>query len=255
MSEKKTTALVTGASAGIGAEFCRQLAARCDVIVATGRREDSLQALAEELAGQVEVHVLAADLSRREGLTRVIESLRQQGPVDYLVNNAGFGVPGMFAEVELEPQQQMVSVHIDATLALCRAALPFMRDKGRGYIINVSSLSAFGPMAAVAVYGASKAFLNHFSEALQLEVGDSGIKVQSLCPGYTRSEFHGRDSMAGFPIDSVPEEVWMDASEVVAISLAALEENRVVVVPGERNHAVAVNGLEAQLRQLNGGAE
>jgi short-subunit dehydrogenase len=255
MSDKKITALVTGASAGIGAEFCRQLASPCDVIIATGRREDSLRALAEELEGQVEVHVLVADLTRREGLTRIIESLRQQGPVDYLVNNAGFGALGLFADIELEPQQQMVSVHIDASLALCRAAIPFMRERGEGYIINVSSLSAFGPMAAVAVYGASKAFLNHFSEALQLEVGESGIKVQSLCPGYTRSEFHSRDSMAGFSTDSVPDEVWMEASEVVAISLAALAGDQVVVVPGERNHAVAVSGLQLQLSRLDAAGE
>jgi short-subunit dehydrogenase len=255
MSAQKTTALVTGASAGIGAEFCRQLAGHCDVIIATGRREDSLRALADELSGQVEVHVLVADLNCREGLTRVIEALRQQGPVDYLVNNAGFGALGMFADVELEPQQQMVSVHIDATLALCRAAIPFMQARGGGYIVNVSSLSAFGPMASVSVYGASKAFLNHFSEALQLEVGGSGIKVQSLCPGYTRSEFHRRDSMAGFPVDSVPEEIWMEASEVVAVSLAALAGDRVVVVPGERNQAVATSGLQAQLQRLGGGVE
>ena len=250
MPDKKITALVTGASAGIGAEGCRQLASPCDVIIATGRREDSLQALAEELADQAEVHVLVADLTQREGLTRVIESLRQQGPVDYLVNNAGFGALGMFADVELEPQQQMVSVHIDATLALCRAAIPFMRDRGAGYIINVSSLSAFGPTAAVAVYGASKAFLNHFSEALQLELAESGIKVQSLCPGYTRSEFHGRDSMAGFDVAHVPEDVWMEAREVVALSLAALEGGQVVVVAGAANKVIARQNAQAQLDRL-----
>ncbi len=198
MSNAKTTALVTGASAGIGAKFCRQLADRCDVIIATGRREDRLQALAQSLAGAVEVHTVVADLAGLEGRTRVIEALRQKGPVDYLVNNAGFSTLGMFSDLELDPQQEMVSVHVDATLALCRAAIPFMRKKGSGYIVNLSSLVSFNPFASVAVYGATKAFLNHFSEALQLELVDTGIKVQSLCPGYTHSDFHGRDAMHGF---------------------------------------------------------
>jgi short-subunit dehydrogenase len=229
MSTGKTIALVTGASAGIGAEFCRQLAARCDVIIATGRREDRLQALAEELSDQVEMHTLAADLTTREGLTRVIEMLRQKGPVDYLVNNAGFGALGLFAETDLESQQQMTALHIDVTVALTRAALPFMQERGSGFVVNVSSLSAFNATAMVTVYGASKAFINHFSEGLQLELKDTGIKVQALCPGYTRSEFHGRDSMTGFSTDRVPDKIWMEASEVVAISLAALEGDEVIV--------------------------
>jgi len=246
----KTTALVTGASAGIGAEFCRQLASRCEVIIATGRREEQLQALAAELADQVEVHPLVADLSGREGQTRVIEALRQKGPVDYLVNNAGFSTLGAFADLELDPQQEMVSVHIDATLALCWAAIPFMRERGGGAIINVSSLVSFSPFGQVAVYGASKVFLNHFSEALQQELEGSGIRVQSLCPGYTRSDFHGREAMAGFDPAAVPETMWMEAPEVVAESLAALEGDQVVVVAGEANREIARRGLSGQLARL-----
>jgi short-subunit dehydrogenase len=251
MSEKKTTALVTGASAGIGAEFCRQLATRCDVIIATGRREEPLRALADELAGSAEVHVLVADIASREGLTRIIECLRQKGPVDYLINNAGFGAIGPFGEVELEPQQQMVAIHIDATLALCRAAIPFMRERGGGYIVNVSSLSAFSANPAAAVYGASKVFLNHYSEALQLELADAGIKVQSLCPGYTRSEFHDRATMAGFDRAMIPENMWMEARELVEISLAGLDSGPVVLVAGEINQELARKGLQAQLDRLS----
>lgn len=252
MNEAKMTALVTGASAGIGAEFCRQLAAHCKLIIATGRREAPLRALAAELAGQVEVQVLVADLNTREGLTRVIETLRQQGPVDYLINNAGFGAVGYFVDGELESQNEMVAIHIDATLALCRAALPFMRTRGSGYIVNVASLSAFNPSAHAAVYGASKAFLNHYSEALQLELKDTGIKVQSLCPGYTRSEFHARDTMAGFDPALVPEAMWMEAPEVVAISLTALVDGPVVVVCGADNQRAAERGLQGQLQRLQG---
>ena len=246
----KTIALVTGASAGIGAEFCRQLAPRCDVIIATGRREGPLLELAEELSGQVEVHTLVADLATREGQTRAIETLRQKGPVDYLVNNAGFGAIGGFASLELDPQQAMVSVHIDATLALCRAAIPFMQERGGGAIINVSSLGAFNPHAGAAVYGATKAFLNHFSEALQGELEGSGIRVQSLCPGYTRSDFHDRDTMGGFSKDAVPEAMWMESPAVVAESLAALEGDRAVVVAGESNRGIAQKGLSAQQARL-----
>jgi len=245
-----TCALVTGASAGIGAEYCRQLASRCDVIIASGRREAPLRALAESLAGEVEVHVVVADLAGVEGRTRLVEALRQKGPVDYLVNNAGFGVIGSFGALELDEQQEMVSVHIDASLALCRAAIPFMREKGRGFIVNVSSLSAFNPHPAAAIYGASKAFLNHFSEALQLELRGSGIKVQALCPGYTRSEFHGREAMLGFDPAQVPEKLWMEAAEVVSLSLAALEGEQVVIVPGAVNLGMARQALHGQVERL-----
>lgn len=250
MTKGKTCALVTGASSGIGAEFCRQLAQGCDVLIAVGRREAELHALAAELSSLVEVHCVIADLTTIEGQTRVIETLRQKGPVDYLVNNAGFGALGAFAEVELASQQSMVELHITAPMALCRAAIPFMRERCGGVIINVSSLVSFNPHPMVAVYGASKVFLNHFSEALQQELAGTGIKVQSLCPGYTRSDFHGRDSMQGFETTMVPESMWMDADEVVRISLAALAGEKVVVVTGADNHGLASSGLEAQLKRL-----
>jgi short-subunit dehydrogenase len=250
MTSDKTCALVTGASAGIGAEFCRQLADRCDVIIAVGRRPELLDELVDRLQSQTEVHPLVADLTTIEGQTRVIEALRQKGPVDYLVNNAGFSTLGNFAELELAPQQAMVDLHITASLALCRAAIGFMQAKGSGYIINVSSLVSFSPIASVAVYGASKAFLNHYSEALQLELKDDGIKVQSLCPGYTRTDFHGRESMQGFDMGWVPEEHWMDTSQVVAESLAALNGEQVVVVPGAGNRKLANLAMGLQVERM-----
>lgn len=247
MSEHKKTALVTGASSGLGAEFCRQLAKRCEVIIAVGRREERLHALGDELAGQVEFHPLAADLGTIEGVARCMESLRQQGPVDYLVNSAGFSTYGNFSALPIDEQRNMISVHCDATVTLCSAAVAFMRERGGGAIINVSSIGAFLPGAGFAVYGATKAFINFFSESLQAEVAKSGIKIQALCPGYIRTEFHLKMIELGFEPDRVPDHMWMEPSEVVQFSLGALANEQVVVVPGEQNQKYANKGLQRSL--------
>lgn len=248
MSTRKTVAMVTGASAGMGADFCRQLADRCDVIIAVARRVDRLQALAAELGGKARVHAVQADLNTVEGVTRAIEALRQQGPVDYLVNNAGFSTFGQFADLDIQGQRDMVGLHIDATISLCRAAVPFMRENGSGYIINVSSVGAFLPGRGLAVYGATKAFLNCYSQSLQAELQGTGIEVQALCPGYTHTEFHA--PLEGFDKSQVPANMWMESAEVVATSLAALGSGKVLVVPGEGNVELARMGLQRQLDAL-----
>jgi uncharacterized protein len=250
MSGRKVTALVTGASAGLGAEFCRQLAPRCDVIIAVARRSERLGALASELADAVEVHCLEADLGTIEGVARTMEAIRQQGPLDYLVNNAGFGTFGHFEQLSIESQRSMVSLHIDASITLCRAAIPFMRELGGGTIINVSSLGTFVPGKGMAVYGATKAFLNYYSLALQAELAGSGIEVQALCPGFTRTEFHEPMAAAGFERNRIPEQMWMTAEAVVAASLAALGSKQVLVVPGADNRGFARLGLQQQLDGL-----
>lgn len=250
MSEHKVTALVTGASAGLGAEFCRQLAPLCDVIIAVARRKERLEALASDLAGSVEVHCLEADLGTVAGVATTMEAIRQQGPVDYLVNNAGFSTFGHFDQLSIEGQREMVNLHVDACITLCRAAIPFMRELGGGKIINVSSMGTFIPSKGMAVYGASKAFLNYYSQALQAELAGSGIQVQALCPGFTRTEFH--DSMAedGFDRSRIPDQMWMNADAVVAASLAALGNGKVLVVPGDDNLDFARAGLQQQLNDL-----
>ena len=250
MSEKKVTALVTGATAGLGAEFCRQLAERCDVIIAVGRRTERLEALSEALCAQAEVHCITADLASVEGVATVMEALRQKGPVDYLVNNAGFSTYGYFASLGIEAQRQMVSVHIDASITLCRAAVDFMRERGSGYIINVSSMGGFLPGKGLAVYGATKAFLTYFSQALQAEVAGDGVKVQALCPGYIHTEFHDDMSQDGFDKSRIPDDMWMDAESVVRASLDALLADEVVVIPGEVNQQLARAGVEQQLSRL-----
>lgn len=188
MTGHRTTALVTGASAGLGAQFCRQLAGRCEVIIAVARRVERLEQLRTELADSAELHAIQADLNSVEGVARTMEALRQQGPVDYLVNNAGFSTYGHFSAVGIDGQRDMVGLHIDAAMTLCRAAIPFMRERGEGHIINVSSVGAFLPGKGLAVYGATKAFINYFSLALQEELAGTGIEVQALCPGYIHTE-------------------------------------------------------------------
>lgn len=250
MSGHKITALVTGASAGLGAEFCRQLALRCDVIIAVARRRERLGVLASELADIVDMYCLEADLGTIEGVARTMEAMRQQGPVDYLVNNAGFGTFGYFEQLSIESQRSMVSLHIDASITLCRAAIPFMRELGSGTIINVSSLGTFVPGKNMAVYGATKAFLNYYSQALQLELAGTGIEVQALCPGFTRTEFHDPLMEEGFDRNRIPPQMWMSAEAVVAASLAALGSAQVLVVPGEDNRTFARLGLQQQLDGL-----
>jgi len=232
------TVLITGASAGIGAAYARALAPRSRRLMLVGRRSERLASMAGELAGDDrEVDWLAVDLATPLGVTRVVEWVRQSGPVELLINNAGLGVYGHFGDGELEAQLDMVRVHVDATLALTRAVLPGMREQGGGAIVNVSSIVALSPYAGSAVYGGSKAFLNNFSEALQQEEADHGIRVQCLCPGYTRTDFHQRDAFRGFDADQVPEKWWMTPEDVVAESLAALAGDEVVVVPGAANRA------------------
>jgi short-subunit dehydrogenase len=251
MSDQKTIALVTGASAGLGAEFCRQLAPRCDVIIAVARRAGRLQSLAQELGGQVEMHLVEADLLTIEGVAHTMEVIRQKGPVNYLVNNAGFSTYGYFPDLPIDDQRDMLKLHNDAVITLCRAAIPFMQELGEGFIINVSSLGAFAPGKGLAVYGASKVFLNYFSQVLQAELLGTGVVVQALCPGYIHTEFHDEMQQAGFDLERIPQEMWMNADEVVAASLVALPAGQVVVVPGEVNQAIARASLLQQLEALD----
>jgi short-subunit dehydrogenase len=234
----------------LGAEFCRQLADTCEVIIAVARRGERLQQLAEELADKAELHVVEANLATVEGVTRAVEALRQKGPVDYLVNNAGFGTFGAFVDTALDSQQSMVRLHIDATLELSRAAIPYMEDLGGGVIINVASIGGFLPMKDTAVYGGTKAFLVSFSSSLQQEVAKKGIRVQCLCPGFTRTELHDVPTFDGFDKSRVAEDVWMESPAVVEISLKALTGDSLVVVPGEVNVDLARSGLQFQLDSL-----
>jgi hypothetical protein len=234
----KGLAVVTGASSGIGAEFARQLAARGHNLLLIARRLDRLEELAAALGAShgVKAEALAADLSSLADLERVAARLRSE-PVELLVNNAGFGVVERFFEADLETQEQMVHVHVGATLRLTHAVLPGMVARNRGAVVNVSSLAAYLAMPGNAIYAATKTFLHSFTRSLELDLASrsSRVRVQVLCPGLTRTEFH-----AGMQeeVARVPRWVWMPAAEVVAASLRGLDRNHVVVVPGLRSKLV-----------------
>ena len=249
----KEIALITGASSGIGREFARQLAPRCSRLILVGRRAERLEALAAELGrADTEVLCLAEDLGSALGVAAVVEIIRQRGPVSLLVNNAGFATDGLFAGSDIDLEQAMVNLHCNTSLALSRAALPYMLEMQRGQIINVASIAAFRPFKGAAVYGASKAFLLSLSQSLAKELAGSGVAVQCLCPGYTRSEFHSREPLAGFDSSALPESLWSSVEEVVSESLAAMDSAAppVVLVPGEPNVGIARRGVSALLDSL-----
>jgi short-subunit dehydrogenase len=229
-------ALVTGASSGIGEAFARGLASRGTALVLVARREDRLEALAKEL--DVPSEVLAADLGDPAGLRRVEERVAAgTDPIDLLVNNAGFGTTGSFATLDVEREDEEVRVNVLAVVRLSRAALPGMIERGSGGIVNVSSLAAFQPDPGNATYGATKAFVLSFSEALAEELRKTGVRVQALCPGYTRTEFQ---TTAEYETSRIPKAVWQRPEQVVDASLAALDKGKPVCVPGPHNKVAAV---------------
>ena len=231
-----TTALVTGATAGIGWAFCRRLAADGHDLVLVARDAERLEARAAELrdAFGVQVEVLPADLSDRAQVQRVADRLaRADRPVDLLVNNAGFGVRTPFTRSDVREEERMLDVLVRAVLVLSHAAANAMRERGHGAVVNVSSVAGF---AAMGSYSAAKAWVTTFTEALAQELVGSGVRVQALCPGFTRTEFHQR---GGMKMTGMPDLAWLDADELVATSLRDLRRGRVVSIPSARYKVVS----------------
>lgn len=234
------TALVTGASSGIGEAFARQLAKAGYNLVLVARRKNRLEALASELQQnyQVMVEVFPADLSSPSGVEQVEEHIRQLNDLVLLVNNAGFGTTGHLVETQLDKQIDMVHVHVLAAMRLTHSALAGMVARRRGAIINLSSIASFFPSAGNANYSASKAYLNSFSKSLQLELQGTGVYVQALCPGYTVTEFHDTTEYKSFDRSNVPQKLWMTPDAVVKESLASLGSGEVIFIPGEVNRFI-----------------
>ena len=220
-------ALITGASAGLGVEFARQLSARGHRLVLVARRKERLEELAKELGN---ARAVALDLSEDDAAAKLIADLQAHGEtVGLLVNNAGFGLIGRFAELDAKRQRQMIDLNVGVLTDLCRAVAPGMIERKSGAILNVASTAAFQPGPKMAVYFATKAFVLSLSEALHEELKPHGIKVSCLCPGPTRTEF---GDVAGFGGNGLFDRVAMDAATVVRTGLKGLDKNRAVVVPG-----------------------
>ena len=235
------TALITGASSGLGAEFARQLAAQgCDLVL-TARRRTRLEALAHELESSfpITVDILVADLATAEGLHTVAERIRGLPSLNLLVNNAGFGANGRFFQVDPGKHAAMLQVHVNATVLLSHAALPGMIARRQGGIINVASMAGLIPIRSV-LYGTTKAFMVNFSEALQAELRGKGIKVQALCPGFTYTEFHETPEYTGFNRRKIPRPLWLSSEQVVRESLAHLERRAVICIPGVQYKIIGV---------------
>jgi hypothetical protein len=230
-----TTALVTGATAGIGAEFARQLATRGDDLVLVARDRDRLQAYADELTARhrVRCEVLGADLADRAALRTVEERLADPArPVDLLVNSAGFGVNQLFLGGDVDAEQAMLDVLVTAVMRLTHAALPRMVARGTGGVINVSSVAGF---IAGGSYSAAKSWVTVFSESVDRQVADTGVTVMALCPGFTHTEFHER---GGMDVSHLPDWLWLDAPDLVRAALADFRRGRVVSVPGAQYKAI-----------------
>jgi len=233
MFSSRPVALITGASAGLGVEFARQLSARGHRLVLVARRLDRLEVLADELGN---ARAVAMDLAAPGAAARLLADVAQAGEhIELLVNNAGFGLRGLVAELDAAKLREMIDLNIGTPTDLCRAVAPQMIARRSGGILNVASTAAFQPGPGMAVYFATKAFVLSFTEALHEELKPHGVKVTALCPGPTRTEF---GSVAGFTSDRF-DKLSMDSAPVVEAGLKGLDRNRAIVITGSLNKILA----------------
>ena len=244
---------MTGATAGIGLAFSRRLAADGHDLVLVARDEERLEKVAAELRSAYgrQVEVLRADLADRAQVQVVADRLAEEDrPVDLLVNNAGFGLNRGFIGGDVAAEERLLDVLCRAVLVLSHAAAGAMKARGRGAIINVSSVAGF---VAMGTYSAAKAWVTTFSEALSNELAGTGVTVTALCPGFVRTEFHQR---GGMNMSRLPERMWLDADDLVDSCLADVRAGRVISVPSVRYKAVvglARHAPRPLARRLSGG--
>ncbi|GAA2990538.1 SDR family NAD(P)-dependent oxidoreductase [Streptomyces fulvorobeus] len=232
-----TTVLITGASAGIGAAFARRFAAEgCDLIL-VARDQERLERAADDLRVEfsVSVDVLVADLLNPVDCRRVADRVASgDRPVDVLVNNAGFGLAAPFPYSPLEDEERMLDLLVRVPLRLSHAAVPGMRARERGAIVNLSSMAGLLPTGT---YGAAKAWITAFSESLRVDLAPYGVRVLAVCPGFTRTEFQERARM---DVSALPSSAWLEADAVVTQALRDLHHNRPVSITGWRYKAFAL---------------
>ncbi|MBI1197281.1 MAG: SDR family NAD(P)-dependent oxidoreductase [Phenylobacterium sp.] len=240
---ERRLALVTGASAGIGAAFARTFARHGYDLALTARRADRLEALAEEIraAHGVEALTLAADLADPKAPGRIADHIAAQGRhVDALVNNAGYGLAGTYGATPWAEHAAFIQVMVTAPSELAHRVLGGMTERRFGRIVNVASLAGLAPPAAGhTLYAASKAFLVKFSQSLHLEAAGAGVHVTALCPGFTYSEFHDVNGTRDLVRAATPSWLWQGAEAVAEAGYRAVEANRAVCVPGAPNKAIA----------------
>jgi short-subunit dehydrogenase len=237
---QRRTALITGGSGGIGLEIAKVLARRGFNLVLVARNRDALEAAAGQIEGKhtVSVHVFAADLRRRESPEAIFDFLRNGSiGIDVLVNNAGFGLGGEFAETELTRELEMIQVNIAALTHLTKLFLPAMIKRKSGRILNVASTAAFVPGPLMAVYYATKAYVLSFSQALAEELRNTGVTVTALCPGPTRTEFAEQAQVGNSRLFTAFGIA--DATDVAEYGVSAMLHGRRVAIPGLKNKIVA----------------
>lgn len=242
-------ALVTGASGGIGEEYARQLAAQGADLVLVARSGAALERLAKELHERhgVQCEVLTADLTTDEGIDAVAARTTD---LDLLVNNAGYGIAQHVADVDPAQIDGMIRLNVLALARLTRAALPGMLERNHGAIVNVSSVAGFSPSQGFATYNATKAFVTMFTESLSLEVRGTGVRVQALCPGLTRTGFQAVAGEEALGTANTPDFLWQEPPAVVRASLAGLRRGSVVVTPGVHNKAFVATASVTPRRVL-----
>jgi len=234
---KTGRAVITGASAGLGLCFAEKLAEYGFDLVLIARRKERLQDIATRLESEhsIRCEIIPADLALVEDIEKVANRIKQISDLDILINNAGFATLGNFADVPIEKDMRMIHVHIKANVQFTYAALPIMRKRKQGIIINVSSIGAYILTPGNVLYDATKSFLNTFSENLSLELKGLGIKIQALCPGFMSTEFHESGDLKDFDKSVVPDSSWMKPESVVLQSLKALEKNKkTIFIPGRK---------------------
>jgi hypothetical protein len=236
MNLDNCSALITGASAGIGREFARQLANRARTLVLVARREQRLNELREELHNrnaQLPVRTRVVDLCDKTQIDELIRWLEQNKiEIDFLINNAGSGDYGSIATSDPDRDDQIIQVNITALTLLTRGFLPRMIAKKHGAILNVSSSAGFLPIPGMAVYAATKAYVNSFSEALRAELRGSRVTVTALCPGPVHTEFGEAAKRPGGEPETGPEFIYVSVEQTVLDALAAVEADRPLVIPG-----------------------
>lgn len=236
---ERPVALVTGASSGIGAAFAQCLAARGHDVVLVSRTESRLRELADAVSREhgVATEVLPADLETDAGVRTVEQRLRDATRgIELLVNNAGFGTSGRFIDLPVEQEEAEIRLNVLALVRLTHAALAVMAGRGHGGVINVSSVGAYQPTPLSATYGATKAFVSSFSNALHEELSGTGVKVMVLAPGFTHTKFHER---AQIDNDGMPEFLWQSPDEVVEAALRDYDRGNAVSIPGALNKVAA----------------